>query len=82
MKQTVENPRINTEENRDDEVIEKWYSLDDVDKIMHKTEFIAELKYEYHKPFFERLDLNRIINERWFRQYFESIHFAKDEFRR
>lgn len=82
MKQTIEDPRVNVEENLDDAIKEKWHSLADEDKIMHKMQFIADLKYEYHKPFFERLDIARIINERWFRQYFGSLHFAKDEFER
>lgn len=81
MKQTIKDPKTNVEKNRYDQTREKWFSLSDEDKVMFRLQFIADLKYEYHKPFFEKLDIHQIINERWFRHYFESIFFEDDQFK-
>jgi len=82
MIQTVESPLVDIEKNREHEVVEKWESLEDTDKIMIKTQFVSELRFEYHKPFFQRMSLDSIIRERWFHQYVEQLYFSRDEFSR
>jgi len=57
----------------------KWFSLSEDEQGLHRTVFIELLRLPYHRKYFSRLPVSRLIGERWFKQYLQSIFFDEHD---
>lgn len=65
----TQHPKENIELNRDEKIKNKFQNLPINEQAKLIDNFIQQLKYSYHRKFFENIGPAAIINERWFLQY-------------